>query len=108
MKENHLLKLKQSLSMSFQTERFPTTRNSLSLYFALRRMNKLRKDKQTNSKDNTDDGTNAFDDSDFNEDDFDQEGVYSNQNGALDTYNFKKLSYLVVKYMFILLDLGAS
>ena len=45
-------------------------------------MNKLRKDKQTDSKDNTDDEMDVLDDSDFDEDDFQQEGVYSNQNGT--------------------------
>ena len=66
-------------------------------------MNKLRKDKQTDSKDNTDDEMDVLDDSDFDEDDFDQEGVYSNQNGTLHVKI--KLGCFAVKCAFILLDL---
>lgn len=57
-------------------------------------MNKPRKDKGTDSKENTDDGMDAFDDSDFDVDDFDQEGVYLNQNSKLDIYRCRKTAML--------------
>ena len=60
-------------------------------------MNKLRKNKQTDSKDNTDDKMGVLDDSDFDEDDFDQEGVYSNQNGTLHAHRCKKLGCFILR-----------
>ena len=46
-------------------------------------MNKPHKSEETDSKDDTDNEIDEFNDSDFDEDDMDQEGVYSNQKGTL-------------------------
>ena len=71
--------------MSFQIEKFSnrkifyTYRISLSLNF-VRRNSKPRKSTETDSKEDTHD---EFNDSDFEEDDTNQEGAYSNQTGTL-------------------------
>ena len=64
---------------------FNTYCTSLSLHF-VRRMNKPRKSKETNSKGDTDSEIDEFNDNDFDEDDMDQEGVYSNQKGTLNMH----------------------
>ena len=45
-----------------------------------------RKSKVTNSKEDADNEIDEFNDSDFDEDDMDQEGVYSNQKGTLNMH----------------------
>ena len=72
--------------MSFQIERFPILIASLLSLNLVRRMNKPRKCKETNSKEETDNEIDEFNDNDFDEEDMDQDGVYSNQKGTLNMH----------------------